>query len=406
MPLTNVTILALKPNGKLQKVSDGEALQLWVMPTGSKLWRYSYRFLGQQKTLALGSFPETGLADARKKRDDAKALLAAGTDPSQKKRLDKLTRAITNATTFNAVADEYLAKQEREGRAATTMKKLRWLLSHARPAIGERPISQIKPQEVLAALTKVEAKGHYEAARRAKETCGAVFRYAIATARAEIDPTSALKGALTSPKTKHRAAITDAVGLGALLRAIDDFEGQPTTKAALRLLALVFTRPGELRNATWSEFDFDKALWTIPAGRMKMRREHHVPLPLQAIAILKDLHAFTGQGELVFPGTRSALRPISENTLNAALRRLGYGKDEVTSHGFRASASTLLNESAKFTPDAIERALAHQEPDEIRRAYSRGAFWQERVAMGQWWADYLDRLRNGGEVVELRSAVK
>lgn len=404
MPLTNVAILALKPNGKLQKVSDGEALQLWVMPTGSKLWRYSYRFLGQQKTLALGSFPETGLADARKKRDEAKALLAAGTDPSQKKRLDKLTRAITNATTFNAVADEYLAKQEREGRAATTMKKLRWLLSHVRPAIGERPISQVRPQEVLAALVKIEAKGHFEAARRAKETCGAVFRYAIATARAELDPTSALKGALTSPKTKHRPAITDAAKLGGLLRAIDDFEGQPTTKAALRLLALVFTRPGELRNAAWSEFDFDKATWTIPAGRMKMRREHHVPLPRQAIAILEELRAYTGQGVLVFPGTRSVSRPISENTLNAALRRLGYNKDEVTSHGFRASASTLLNESGKFTPDAIERALAHQDPDEIRRAYSRGAFWQERVSMAQWWADHLDNLRKGAEIIDLRSA--
>lgn len=399
MALTDVAIRALKAGSSLKKVSDGEGLQLWIQPNGSKLWRMAFRFNGAQKTLALGAYPEVSLSDARKKRDEAKALLVSGIDPSHQKRLDKLTKAIVHATTFKAVAEEFLDKQAREGRAETTLTKNRWLLEFAYPLLGERPISEIKAQEVLAVLKRVEARGTLETAKRIRANVGAVFRYAISTARAENDPTSALKGAIVAPKVTHRAAITDAVAFGGLLRAIDAFEWQPATKAALRLLPLVFTRPSELRLAEWQEFDLEAAIWIIPAKRTKMRREHQVPLARQALAILKGLHAITGQNMLVFPGIRTAQRPISENTLNAAMRRMGYEKEEVTSHGFRATASTLLNESGKFSPDAIERALAHQDPDAVRRAYARGSHWLERVNMAQWWADHLDTLRKGADVV-------
>lgn len=403
MALTDLAIRSAKPTNALQKISDGEGLQLWVQPNGSKLWRMAYRFAGKQKTLAIGSYPAIGLSDARKKRDEAKALLASSIDPGQQKRIDKLTRATSAATTFRVIAEEYLDKQAREGRAANTLSKNRYLLEQAFPAIGERPVAEIKPAEVLAILKHLERRGTLETAKRVRATIGAVIRYAIATTRAESDPTTALTGAIVAPTVKHRAAILDPMQLGAFLRAVEAFEGQATTKAALRLLPLVFTRPGELRMAEWREFDLGNALWVIPAKRTKMRREHEVPLATQAVAILKGLHALTGKGRLVFPGLRTVERPISENTLNASMRRMGFEREEVTAHGFRATASTLLNESGKFSPDAIERALAHQDPDAVRRAYARGSFWQERVTMAQWWADYLDTLRKGGEIVAFRT---
>lgn len=401
MALTDVAIRALKPADKVQKISDGEGLQLWVMPVGSKLWRYAYRYNGEQKTLALGAYPEITLAEARKKRDEARALLVSGIDPGQQRKLDKITKAISDAATFGAVAEEYLTKKEREGLAASTLKRLRSQLRYVNADLGKRPIADITAPEVLAPLQKIDAKGTHETATRTKELCGAIFRFGMATGRRTDDPTQALHGALTNHRVKHRAAILEPVAFGALLRAIEDSDVQPTTKAALKLLALVFPRPGELRNAEWSEFDFEKAVWVIPAGRMKMRREHQIPLSHQALEILKELRVITGNGKLLFPGNRSVQRPISENTLNAALRRMGYDKDEVTAHGFRGTASTLLNESGKFSPDAIERSLAHQENDEIRRAYNRGAYWNERVTMAQWWADHLDVLKEGGKVIEL-----
>jgi integrase len=396
MALTDVAIRSAKPKKALQKISDGEGLQLWVQPNGSKLWRMAYRFAGKQKSLAFGTYPDVSLAEARKKRDEAKALLAAGTDPGQQKRIDKLTRAISNATTFRAVAEEYLDKQKREERSETTIIKNRYLLEQAFPFIGERPVAEIKAPEVLAVLKHLERKGTLETAKRVRGTIGAVIRYAIATARAENDPTTALAGAIIAPKVKHRAAILEPAALGAFLRAVEKFEGQFTTKAALRLLPLVFSRPGELRMAEWREFDLANALWVIPAARAKMRRDHEVPLAPQAVAILSELHALTGRGRLVFPGLRTVERPISENTLNASMRRMGYTNQDVTAHGFRATASTLLNQSGKFSPDAIERALAHQDPDAVRRAYNRGAYWNERVEMAQWWADYLDGLKQAG----------
>ena len=342
------------------------------------------------------------LAKAREARETASGLLVDGIDPSSHKSDARREAALVAANTFAVLADEYLEKLRREGKAKSTIGKVEWLLGLARGELGDRPMIEIRAADVLVVLQRIEAKGNHETAVRLRATVGAVFRYAIATARADLDPTQALHGALVRPQVKHRAAVTDAKNLGALLRAIDDFDGQPTTKAAPRLLAILFPRPGELRMAEWSEFDLEKAVWTIPAARAEMRREHRMPLPRQAVAELEALRTITGNGRLVFPCVRTVLRPISENTLNAALRRLGYSKDEATSHGFRATASTLLNESGKWNPDAIERQLAHVEKDAVRRTCARGEHWDERVKMMQWWADHLGTLRKGGEVVDFK----
>ncbi len=404
MPLSDVALRSAKPTDSIQKLSDGGGLQLWIMPNGSKLWRLAYRFDGKQKKLSVGRYPSVGLSEARAKREEAKSLLAMGRDPSIQKQTDKALAIEVQGQTFQKIASEVLAKKRNEGKASNTLGKIEWLHRLANAALGNRPISEITAPEVLSALRKVEGKGRLETAKRLRATIGEVFRFAIATARATNDPTFALRGALTAPTVKHRAAITEPKELGALLRAIEAFEGQPTTVAALKLMAILFPRPGELRLAEWREFDLANALWTIPASRAKMRREHRVPLPRQALAILEGLKPYTGHGGLVLPGLRTATRPISENTMNAALRRMGYSQDDMTSHGFRAAASTLLNESGKFSPDAIERALAHQDADAVRRAYARGEHWQERVTMGQWWADHLDTLRDGAKVIPLARA--
>jgi Arm DNA-binding domain/Phage integrase family len=285
------------------KLSDSGGLHLLIQPNGSKLWRLAYRFGGKQKTLAIGVYPAVTLKHAREKRDEAKRLLADNIDPSTQRRLEKLTAASGN--TFRAVAEEVLVKLEREGRADVTLAKKRWLLDFAYPAIGERPVAEITAPEVLAVLRKVEARGRYETARRLRSTCGMVFRYAIATGRAERDPSVDLRGALTAPKVTHRAAIVDPAGIGALLRAIEDYDGLPLTKAALKLAPLVFVRPGELRKAEWAEFDLEHAEWRIPAARMKMRRPHRVPLSKQSLAIIHDLQAISGGGRLLFPSVRS-----------------------------------------------------------------------------------------------------
>lgn len=389
MPLSDMKCRNARPGPKLQKLSDGGGLQLWVQPNGSRLWRLAYRFARKQKVLALGPYPLISLADARLARDEAKRLLLAGLDPSQEKK--KKAEIVSNS--FQLIAEEFLARMQREQRAEATITKTKWLLSFAYPSLGASPITEIDAPAVLKVLQAVEARGRYESARRLRSTLGSIFRYAIATARASTDPTIALRDALTRPTVKSRAAIVDPKALGGLLRALDAFDGLPVVQAALKLMALLFPRPGELRAAEWPEFDFEKAVWTIPAGRMKMRRPHHSPLPSQAIAVLRQLHEITGNGRLLFPGVRAAARPISDGTLNAALRRLGYTKDEVTAHGFRATAATLLNESGKWHPDAIERQLAHVENNDVRRAYTRGEHWDERVKMMQWWANHLDKLR-------------
>lgn len=401
MPLTDIAVRQAKATEKPFKLSDGGGLHLLVTPTGGKLWRLAYRFDGKQRQLAFGGYPEVTLKDARARRDAAKETLAAGVDPGTKAKIEKRTRQIASGNTFGLISAEYVTRLIDEGRADATIEKVRWLLGLAMPALDKRPISEISAAEVLAVLRAIEKRGTHETARRLRSTIGTVFRFAIATTRAENDPTFALKGALITPKVKHRAAVTDPKGIGALLRAMDDFEGQATTHAALKLMAILFPRPGELRMAEWSEFDLDRAVWTIPASRTKMRRPHRIPLARQAVAILRDLQAITGAGKLVFPCVRTTSRPISENTLNAALRRLGYGKDEATAHGFRATASTVLNQSLLWHPDVIERQLAHVEANDVRRAYDRGEHWDERVKMMNWWADHLDALREGGKVIAM-----
>jgi len=399
--LNDTRVRTVKACERPIKLSDSGGLYLLIQPHGSKLWRLAYRFGGKQKTLAIGVYPTITLKQAREKRDEAKRLLAANMDPSTERRLEKLGASTSN--TFRVVAKELLMKLEREGRAEATLVKQRWLLHFAYPAIGDRPVAEITAPEVLSVLRKVEARGRYETARRLRSTCGMVFRYAIATGRAERDPSVDLRGALTAPKVIHRSAIVDPADMGALLRAIEDYEGLPLTKAALKLAPLVFVRPGELRKAEWAEFDLEHAEWRIPAAKMKMRRLHRVPLSKQALAIIHDLGALSGGGRWLFPSVRSTSRSMSENTLNAALRRLGYSKDQMTAHGFKGMASTRLNEMGRWNPDAIERQLAHQESNDVRRAYMHAAeYWPERVKMMQTWADYLDELRDAGKAVRLR----
>ena len=399
--LNDTRVRTVKACERPIKLSDSGGLYLLIQPHGSKLWRLAYRFGGKQKTLAIGVYPTITLKQAREKRDEAKRLLAANMDPSTERRLEKLGASTSN--TFRVVAKELLMKLEREGRAEATLVKQRWLLHFAYPAVGDRPVAEITAPEVLSVLRKVEARGRYETARRLRSTCGMVFRYAIATGRAERDPSVDLRGALTAPKVIHRSAIVDPADMGALLRAIEDYEGLPLTKAALKLAPLVFVRPGELRKAEWAEFDLEHAEWRIPPAKMKMRRLHRVPLSKQALAIIHDLGALSGGGRWLFPSVRSTSRSMSENTLNAALRRLGYSKDQMTAHGFKGMASTRLNEMGRWNPNAIERQLAHQESNDVRRAYMHAAeYWPERVKMMQTWADYLDELRDAGKAVRLR----
>lgn len=390
MALSDLRCRQTRPTASLQKLSDGGGLQLWILATGARWWRLAYRFKGKQKLLAIGVYPTVSLAQAREARDEAKRLLAKGIDPLQDKK-EKQQERVEN--TFRILAEEYIDRIEREGRATKTLSKTKWLLDFAYPILGDHSIDEIDAPTVLKALRKVEARGRYESARRLRSTIGRVFRYAIATGRGRSDPTAALRDALIRPKVSPRAALTEPKAVGALLRAVDAFDGQPGTRVALQLMALLFPRPGELRAAQWTEFDLDQALWMIPAPRMKMRRPHRVPLAKQAVAILQRLRQIAGEDGLLFPGIRTAERPISDGTLNAALRRLGYTKDQMTPHGFRATASTLLNEAGKWHPDAIERQLAHVENNDIRRAYARGEHWDERVKMMQWWADYLDALK-------------
>jgi integrase len=399
MPLKDVAVRNAKPSDKPRKLSDGGGLHILVQPTGGKLWRLAYRFAGKQKTLALGVYPAISLEEARRRRDEAKKLLARSIDPSVQRVAD---RQAGKDHSFRAVAEELIAKLEREGRAQATLSKKHWLLSFAYPAFGGRPVAEITARDLLALLRKIEDRGLYETARRLRSTCGMVFRYAVATGRAERDPSMDLRGAMTAPRVAHRPAIVDPAKIGALLRAIDGFDGQVTTHAALRLAAYTFVRPGELRHAEWKEFDLDAEVWIIPAEKMKMRRPHRVPLARQPLAIIRELQAITGNRCWLFPSMRTSTRPISENTLNAALRRLGYGSEEMCTHGFRGMASTRLNEMGRWNPDAIERQLAHQEANAVRRAYTHAAeFWTERVLMMQAWADYLDSLREGGNVVPL-----
>lgn len=396
MALTDVAVRNAKPGPKPYKMGDSHGLFLLVQPTGGKLWRFKFRVDGREKKLAIGPYPEIGLGEARRRRDEAREAMTIGKDPAREKQRDKVRSKIEAENTFAAITAEFCEKRKRDGQRAwapATAKRCEYLLSILCGSIGTMPIAEIEPADVLVALRRIEGKGKLESARRTLQLAGSVFRYAVATARLKSDPTRDLKGALTSPTVTHYGAVIDPAGVGELLRSIDGYEGQPITKLAMQLAPHVFVRPGELRHAEWSEIDLEGALWTIPASKTKMRKEHLVPLSRQAIAILKGVQPLTGKGGYVFPSVRTHRRPMSDNTINAGLRRLGYATDEMTAHGFRAMASTLLNESGKWNPDAIERALAHGDTDKVRAAYHRGAHWKERVAMAQWWSDYLDELR-------------
>ncbi|HVR91463.1 MAG TPA: integrase arm-type DNA-binding domain-containing protein [Novosphingobium sp.] len=400
MALTDVAIRAAKAKAKPYKLGDALGLFLLVQPSGGKLWRLKYRVAGAEKKLTLGTYPETSLSEARDKRDRARKMIADGADPAIERQREKIRAKISADNTFATVAAEYIEKRKRDGWAQVTAAKNEFLLARLSPGIGRLPIAEIVPTDILPLLRKIEARGNFETARRTLQFASSVFRYGVATARIPSDPTRDLRGALTAPNTKPHAAIIDAKLVGKLLRAIDGYDGAIATKVALQIAPHVFVRPGELRQAEWREFDLDAAVWTLPAAKMKMRRAHYVPLSTQAVALLRSIEAVTGAGKYVFPSIRSNARPMSENTLNAALRRMGYTGDEMTAHGFRAMASTLLNESGKWSPDAIERALAHGDSDKIRGTYHRGTHWQERVPMAQWWSDHLDQLRKGADIVK------
>jgi integrase len=399
MALTDTVIRNAKPRDKDYKLADSAGLYLLVTRAGGRLWRLKYRADGVERKLSLGKYPAVTLADARRARDTARATAVAGNDPAAIKRRERIARKLAAGTAFGAVALEYIEKAEREGRSPATITKLRWARNWLMPSLGQRPVDQVEPHELLAVLKRQADKGNLETARRTRAFASRVFRYAVATARAKTDPASLLVGAVAAPRPKHLAAILDPNRAGELLRAIDAYSGGPLTRLALALSAHVFVRPGELRRAEWAEIDLDSAVWRIPAARMKKRREHVVPLSRQSLAILAEARAISGGGRFVFPALGKLDKPMSENTANAALRRMGFGPGEMSAHGFRAMASTLLNESGKWSPDAIERALAHKDNDQVRGAYHRGAHWAERVAMAQWWGDHLDTLRDGAAIL-------
>lgn len=399
--LSEIAIRAAKPREKPYKLSDERGLYLLVNPNGSRWWRFKYSRFGKERGLSLGVYPDVTLAMARKRRDEARTQLADGIDPSHKRKAEKLS----NANTFRAIAEEWLALQKDKLNVRTFDKAKYQLESFVYPRLGDTPITKISAPDLLAALRKIEIRGARETAHRTKQRCGQIFRYAIATGRAEQDVSVHLRGALAPVITKNRAAVTDPAEVGQLLRAIEGYSGSSVTAYALKLAPLTFVRPSELRLAAWSEFDLENAEWRIPAERMKMGELHIVPLSRQAVELFKELRSISGAGEYVFSSLRSARRPMSNNTVNAALRRLGYANDEMTGHGFRALASTLLNEQG-WHPDLIELQLAHAERNKVRAAYNRAQRLPERRKMMQTWADYLDALRNhdAGNVVNIRAA--
>jgi integrase len=392
MTLSHFAIENAKPRQKAYRISDGEGLNLLVQPSGSKLWQLRYRFNGKENVLSFGKYPLISLAEAREKRTKAKKLLADGVDPSVQRNLDRIAAQQEARQTLGVLADEHLERMEARGAAPATITKTRWLLKDLARPLEDRPIKDIQSAEILVLLQKIEKSGRRETARRLRGTIGTVFKHAIVTLRATQDPTIALHGALLPPRIEGRAAITDEGELGAFLNVLNEYDGYPTVKAGLQFLILTCVRPGEVRLATRSEFELDKAIWHIPAARMKMRQPHDVPLSRQALAVLKDIWPLSEGSELVFPSVRSNKRQLSNNAFNAALRRMGYTKDQVTAHGFRATASTILNNRG-YAPDVIEAVLAHQDPNAIRRTYNRATYWEQRVKLMQKWADLLESLR-------------
>jgi len=398
--LTNTAISTAKPKQKPYKLSDGGGLYLLVAPSGGRWWRLKFRVDAKEKSLSLGVFPDVSLKQARERRDQARRDLANGIDPSAKRRSER----DSTGNSFEALAREWFEKFSPNWVPGHSGKIIRRLELYIFPWLGSRPIAKITAPDLLLCLRRIESRGALETAHRALQVCGRVFRYAVATGRAVRDPSGDLRGALPAAGETHLASFTDPRKIGELLRAIDSYEGSIVVRCALRLAPLVFVRPGELRAAEWSEIDFVAGQWRIKAERMKMGVQHIVPLSRQALEILREVQPLTSEGRFVFPSARSSKRPLSDNALLAALRRMGFAQGAVTVHGFRSTASTLLNEQG-WNRDAIERQLAHGERDAVRAAYNYAEHLPERQKMMQAWADYLDGLCKGGEIVHLQREV-
>jgi integrase len=397
--LTPSAVSNAKPRQKPYKLTDGKGLYLHVAPTGARWWRWRYRRpgTGKENLLSLGTYPEVSLKKARDRRDDARTLLADGIDPSDRRKAE----ALAAAETFEAVAREWYARHSPRWAPTHADKVIGRLERDVFPWIGGKSIAGLTAPDVLSVLRRIEGRGAVESAHRARQHCGQVFRYAVSTGRANADVTRDLRGALTPSQPNIYPTITDPAKVGELLRAIYGFTGTFPVACALKLAALLFVRPGELRQAEWFEFNLEAAEWNIPAHKMKMREPHLVPLSSQAVAILEELRPLS-TGQYLFPGARNPKRPISDMTLNAALRRLGYDQKTMTTHGFRAMARTMLDEVLHFRPDYIEHQLAHAVKDPNGRSYNRTAHLPERRKMMQAWADYLDGLRRGTNVVPLK----
>ncbi|MGN8139048.1 tyrosine-type recombinase/integrase [Paraburkholderia sp. 22099] len=399
MPLTDVEIRNAQPKEKPYRLTDGLGMYLEVSPAGGKYWRLKYRFAGKEKRLALGVYPDVGAKDARRRRDDARRLIDQGIDPGIERKIQKATLVERAENSFEVVAREWFAKYSPGWAESHASKIIARLEKDVFPWLGGRAIAEIKAPEVLSVLRRVEGRGAVDTAHRVQQNCGQIFRYAVATGRTERDVTADLRGALPAARHTHFASVTDPTEVAALLRALDGFQGTFVVQCALRLAPLFFVRPGELRTAVWSQIDLDKAEWRYTVSKTKT--QHLVPLATQAVAVLRDLHALTGHRKYVFPG-RDVKKPMSEAAINAALRRLGFDtKTEITGHGFRAMARTILHEQLRFPSEVIEHQLAHKVPDALGTAYNRTRFIDTRVAMMQTWADYLDKLKGGADVVQL-----
>lgn len=408
MSLTDTAVKNAKPEAKPYKKADEKGLYLLVNPNGAKYWRLKYRWNGKEKVLALGVYPEVSLKDARFGRDDARKLLTDGIDPGADRKAVKANRILSAANSFRAVSEEWLEKQKPKWSSSYFDKIKARLDKNVWPWMGDTPVSEIKAAATLAVLRRVESRGAHDMAGRVRETISNVMRYAVATGRAEFDPIPSLKGALTAHVTKHMASVTDPAQVGGILRMFDGFTGTHAVKTALNLAPLVFARPGELRQMQWSELRLDvkNPLWELDRGRMKMREEHIVPLSTQAVALIESMRPYSGHLEHVFPGARDPKRPMSDAAINAAMRRLGIDtQDELTGHGFRAMARTILRERLRFDPEWIEAQLSHKKSGALGAAYDRTLFLEERIVMMQAWSDYLDDLKAGGKVIRLPTAV-
>ena len=392
MALSVKEIEHAKPIDRDCKLYDEKGLYILIALSGSKRWYLKYRFMGSEKKLGLGHYPAVSLKAARAKRDEARALIDEGKDPSQERQARRLLAKAANDNTFGAIGREFLDKRAAEGLAEATKTKMEWMFGQLERPLGKVPVSEITAPMLLGVLQAVAKSGQLETARRLRSLAGRIIRHAVITGRATHNPATDLQRALVAPKVRHHPAIVDPGELGKLLRAIDSYQGYPSTIGALKLSPHLFQRPGEIRAMRWDELDLDRAKWVIPAERTKMRRPHEVPLSRQAIEIIESMRPITGIADFVFHAFNSRTKPISENTVNGALRRLGY-QGVMTAHGFRSTASSLLNESERWSPDVIESALAHQDQNAIRATYNRASYWKSRVEMMQWWSDHLDTLR-------------